>query len=122
MQDLEIFSCYNEYTVKGNTQEKKGKKKMKRTSEYFEIKSQDDMYGLGGSFESAEKALEEINRAYEYAKTRGFDNKGEKWVIVCNQGIKEFDEKGSFLKEERTRFVVENVEYSFYENAFVFVY
>ena len=95
---------------------------MKRTSEFFEIKDRNDVYGLAGTFESAEKALEEINRSYEYAKTHGFDNRNKKWIIVCNQVVKEFDNNGLFLKEERARFVVENVEYSDYDNAFVFVY
>lgn len=96
---------------------------MKRTHEFYEVRSIDDVHGLAiTSNESAEKALEEINRQYEYAKTRGFDNRDEKWIIVCNQIVKEFDDKGMFLKEERSRFVVENVEYSDYENAFVFVY
>jgi hypothetical protein len=100
-----------------------GERKMKRTHEFYEVRSLDDNHGLSiRNNESAEKALEEINDAYEYAKTRGFDNRDEKWIIVCNQIVKEFDDKGRFLKEERSRFVVENVEWSDYEKAFVFVY
>jgi hypothetical protein len=97
---------------------------MKRTHEFYEVRSLDDMYGLSlrnEDSESEEKALEAINRAYEYAKTRGFDNREIKWIIVCNRSVKEFDENGSFLKDERTRFVIAQVEYSHYENAFVFV-
>lgn len=95
---------------------------MKTIFEFYEITSINDMHGLCGQYESAEKALEEINRSYEYAKTRGYDNKHDKWLIVCNQISREFDNKGTFLKEERIRFTVESVEYSDYENAFVFVY
>ncbi len=98
---------------------------MKRTNEFYEVRTRDDMYGLSllpSESESEEKALEAINRSYEYAKTRGYDNKDNKWIIVCNQIIKEFDEEGNFLKEEHSRFVIANVEYSTYENAFVFVY
>lgn len=97
---------------------------MKKAREIYEVRSLNDNHGLfiwnGAS--SAEKALEEINKAYEYAKSRGYDNKRDKWVIVCNQLVREFDENGVFLKEECTRFVVERVEYSENENAFVFVY
>jgi hypothetical protein len=95
---------------------------MERRSEWFEIKSYNDQYGLCGVYNSAEEALEGINRSYEYAKTRGFDNKGEKWIIVCNRVVKSFDADGTFLKEERTRFTTNSVEYSDYDNAFVFVY
>ena len=96
---------------------------MKRTREFYEVRSLDDMHGLSiRSDATQEQALEEINRAYEYAKTRGYDNRGDKWLIVCNQSVKEFDENGVFLKAESTRFVVAQAEYSHYENAFVFVY
>ena len=96
---------------------------MKITHEFYEVRSIDDIHGIAiRSNESAEKALEEINRSYEYAKKRGFDNKDDKWIIVCNQIVKVFDEKSAFLKEERTRFVVAHAEYSIYENAFVFAY
>ena len=95
---------------------------MQRTSEWFEIRSTNDFHGLAGSFESAEKALEEINKSYERAKAHGFDNKEEKWIIVCNQTVKEFNDKGEFMKQEINRFVVESVEFSTYDNAFVFVY
>ena len=99
--------------------------KMKRTSEFYEVRTRDDRHGLSilpSESESKEKVLEAINKSYEYAKARGYDNKDNKWIIVCNQIVKEFDDKGMFLKEECSRFVVENVEYSDYENAFVFVY
>lgn len=97
---------------------------MKRTHEFYEVRSLDDMHGLSISAEdseSEEKVLAAINKAYEYAKTIGFDNRGNKWLIVCNQSVKEFDKNGSFLKDERIRFVVAQAEYSYYENAFVFV-
>jgi hypothetical protein len=81
------------------------------------------MHGLCIRFDgSKEEALKEINDSYEYAKKRGYDNRNNKWIIVCHQFVKEFDENGAFLKEESCRFVVENVEFSDYENAFVFVY
>lgn len=96
---------------------------MKRTHEFYEVRSLDDMHGLSISSDAtAEQALEEINHAYEYAKTRGFDNRGEKWLVVCNQSVKEFDKNGAFLKDERVRFVVAQAEYSSHENAYVFVY
>ena len=97
---------------------------MERTSEFYEVRSLDDMYGLSlgnEDSESAEKALNAINRSYEYAKEKGFDNRNTKWLIVCNQSIKVFDRNGVFLKDERTRFVVEQAEYSSYDNAYVFV-
>ena len=95
---------------------------MKTTFEFFEIRSTDDNYGLCGTFESEEKALEEINRSYEEAKTRGYDNKYNKWIIVCNQIVKETNKNGEFAKETTVRFAIASVEYSSYENAFVFVY
>jgi hypothetical protein len=96
---------------------------MKRTHEFYEVRSLDDMHGLSiRCDETAEQALEEINRAYEYAKTRGYDNRSEKWLIVCNQIVKEYDDCGMFLKEERVRFVIEQAQFSYYENKFVFVY
>ena len=90
--------------------------------EFYEIKNPNDIYGLCGIYESAEKALAEINRSYVYAKAKGYDNKQEKYIIVCNQTKKEVDKQGMFLKEEISRFVVESVEYSESEKSFVFVY
>lgn len=123
MQSDEGFSLGNAL-LRGNGHKSVRKENdMKRTHEFYEVRSEDDMHGLSIRFdETEEQALEEINRAYEYAKTRGFDNREEKWVIVCNRCIKEYDEKGAFLKEERCRFVVAHAEYSIYENAFVFAY
>lgn len=95
---------------------------MERRIGYFEIRDAGDKYGLEGMFESSEKALEEINRSYERAKAQGYDNKANKWIIVCNERVKEFDKNGAFLKETIVRYAVEDVEFSTYENAFVFVY
>lgn len=95
---------------------------MKNAFEYFEIRDVCGRYGLCGTYESEEKALAEINRSYEYAKTQGFDNKNEKYIIICNQVVREFGANGEFLKEEITRFVIQSVEYSDYDKAFVFVY
>jgi hypothetical protein len=95
---------------------------MKTTFEYFEIRSTNDNYGLVGRFDTTEQVLEEINRSYKQALENGYDNKNNKWIIVCNQVSKEFDDSGLFLKEETCRFIIEHVEFSFYDNAFVFVY
>ena len=89
--------------------------------EYYEIKSPCDRYGLGGTFESEEKALEEINYTYRRALERGYDNRNEKWVIVCVQTTIIRNDKNEFLKEETIRFVTQTAEFSEYENAYVFV-
>ena len=95
---------------------------MKRTSRFYEIKSRNFAYGLIGQFNSEEEALTEINASYERAKGQGFDNRHEKWSIVCVDWAREFNDNGEFLKEEITRFVVDFVEFSTYEEKFVFVY
>lgn len=95
---------------------------MKKSREFYEIRNEEDTYGLCGCFETENDALNEINRSYERAKERGYDNRHEKWVIVCNQVIKEYDEKGRFLKEETVRFVMSHAEYSTYENKYAFTY
>jgi hypothetical protein len=95
-------------------------KKINKT--YYEIKSKNDVYGLCGTFETAEAALEEINRSYERAKEKGYDNRNDKWNIVCVEFTREFTDNGDFLKEETIRFVTEHAEFSTYENKFVFAY
>ena len=90
--------------------------------ENYEITSLDDTHGLVGRFDTEEKVLEEINRSYIRAKEQGFDNSHEKWLIVCNQTVRTFTDDGVFQKEEICRFVIGQVEYNFYEDAFVFVY
>ena len=97
-------------------------KENKTFKEYYEIRNANDMYGLCGTYESKEKALAEINRSYVYAKERGYDNKHEKYIIICNQVCKVVSDQGAFLKEEICRFVIENVEYSEYDEEFVFAY
>lgn len=94
---------------------------MEKRREFFEIRNEEDTNGIFAVFENEDCALDEINRSYEYAKERGYDNRSEKWIIVCNQVIKTFDENGKFLKEETVRFVVAYAEYSTYENKYVFV-
>ena len=103
----------------------KEERQMKRTAEYYDVRSIDDTHGLHITIAdsvSEEKALEAINRAYDNAKAKGFDNKDEKWIIVCNRVVKEFDGNGAFLKEDRCRFVVATAQYSTYENAYVLAY
>lgn len=92
---------------------------MKRIFSCYEIKSPDDNYGLVGSFETVAEALFHINRSYQHAKSLGYDNSYEKWVIVCVERVKEFNSKGEFVKEEITRFVSDYVEYSFYNDAYL---
>ena len=98
---------------------------MKRTAEWYEVRSIDDAHGLHITIAdsvSEEKVLDAINRAYENAKAKGYDNRDEKWIIVCCQVVKELDENGTFLKEERCRFAVATAQYSTYENAYVLAY
>ena len=92
---------------------------MKRTSTYFEIKSSDDTYGLCGTFDTSEAAIDFINASYERAKSLGYDNSHKNWVIVCVEKVKEFNAKGEFLKEEVVRYVWESVQYDFYDKAYV---
>lgn len=95
---------------------------MQRRTEFFEIKSPCGHYGLCGTFKNEEEALAEINRSYKQAKERGYDNRHEKWVIVCNRVITERRDNGDFLSEKIDRFVVACTEYRESEEAFVFVY
>ena len=112
------------YTCKEQTNRPKAgkEKKMKKCNRYFEIKSKNGFYGLMGAFETESDALAEINNNYVFAKKHGYDNRHETWIIVCVDVTRETTESGDFLKEKITRFVVETVEFSEYENKFVFVY
>ena len=92
---------------------------MKRTSCYFEIKSPDDSYGLDGMFETSEAAIAHINYSYRRALKLGYDNRHENWVTVCVEHVKEFNDKGEFLKEETIRYVWECVQFSEYDDEYV---
>ena len=94
----------------------------KRTAQYYEIKSLDGAYGLCGTFHNEEQALVEINRSYESAKEKGYDDRNDRWIIVCVERTVERDENGYFLSETTKRFAVADVEFSEYEECFVFVY
>lgn len=89
---------------------------------YFEIKDPKDQYGLIGKYDAPEQALEYINESFKNALEQGYDNRTKKYIIVCVQWSVVRDEKGNFLREETSRFVFEQAEFSTYENAFVFVY
>lgn len=95
---------------------------MRRTFNYFEIKSPDDMHGLVGQFDTEADALNHINNSYANALRQGYDNRNDKWVLVCVEVSKEFNKKGEFLKEETIRFVTESVQFDEYEDKFVFAY
>ena len=92
---------------------------MKRTYTYFEVKSLDDTYGLIECFETSEAAIAEVNAQYRRAKERGYDNSHKNWLIVRVEHVKEFNDKGEFLKEETLRFVWEFVQYDIYDDAYV---
>lgn len=91
----------------------------KKYTQFFEIKLSNDTCGLCGRFKNEEQALKEINDSYVRAKEQGYDNRHEKWSIVCVQTCKEFDERGEFLKEETTRFVVARASYDDYEKEYM---
>lgn len=94
---------------------------MERRTEYFRITDNHDVFGLIGHFESEASALSHINESYKTALSRGYDNRNEKWLIVCVQISTEFDENGNFLKRTTEEFVMDTVEYSEYDEQFVIV-
>ena len=94
---------------------------MERRAEYFRITDNHDVFGLNGHFESVESALSHINESYKQALSRGYDNRNNKWLIVCVQICTEFDENGDFLKRTTEEFVMDAVEYSEYDEQFVIV-
>ena len=92
----------------------------KKYTQFFEIKLSNGSCGLYGRFEYEEQALKEIYDSYVRAKEQGYDNRHEKWSIVCVQTCKEFDKLGEFLKEEIIRFVVARAIYDDYEKEYMF--
>ena len=94
---------------------------MERRCEFYKVINNRDAYGLGDNFESEESALAYINDSYKRALSRGYDNRNEKWLIVCVQISTEFDENGVFLKRTTEEFVMDAVEYSEYDGQFVIV-
>ena len=98
------------------------KKTIKTVQTFYEIKDPKNNSGLMGKYETPEKALEYINSNYECAKEQGYDNKHQRWIIVCVEITTCKTEKGDFLKEENVRFVMETAEYSEEKDAYVFVY
>ena len=95
-------------------------KTTQRTCIYYEIKSPCGHYGLCGTFESTDDALAEINASYIRALERGYDNKHERWSIVCVKVVRTFLENGDFYKEETTRTLVNTTEFDEYTNTFEF--
>ena len=89
---------------------------------YFEIRDPKNHHGLIGKYETPTQALDYINESYKNALEQGYDNRTNKWIIVCVQWKVIRDEKGNFLSEETSKFVFEQAEFSTYENAFVFTY
>lgn len=95
---------------------------IKTLETFYEIRDPKDRYGLFGNFDSPEKALECINSNFECARQEGYDNRLQRWIIVCVEITKYEVNKGVFLKEEKVRFVMETIEYSEEKDAYVFVY
>ena len=87
---------------------------------FFEVRSTADAYGLMGQYESEQKALDAINESYKSALIRGYDNSYEKWIIVCNEVVKSYDDGHDFLKSQVTRYVVASAQFDEYKKAFVF--
>lgn len=94
---------------------------MERRTEYYRITNNHDIFGLNGNFESVESALASINESYKMALSKGYDNRDNKWLIVCVQVCAEFDKDGNFLKRTTEEFVMDAVEYGEYDEKFVIV-
>lgn len=94
---------------------------MTTVNTWYEVKSPDNSYGLDGTFFSENDALDEINASYKIAKMMGYDNPNKQWIIVYCIHSKTFKD-GRFLSEKTEKYVTQTVEYSFYENKFVFTF
>lgn len=88
---------------------------------YYEIKSADDYYGMCGRFKDEYNALDEINASYLRAKELGYDNRHEKWIIVCVNTTITRRTTGEFFKEETVRTMVAGAEFDEYTNRYVLV-
>lgn len=86
---------------------------------HYEIKSIEDYHGMCGVFESEDDALEEINASHMRVKSLGYDDRDEKWAIICCKRVKTYLGNGDFYKEELTRTRVAAVAFDEYTNAFV---
>ena len=94
---------------------------MERRSQFYKVVDNRDTYSLNGVYETVESALAYINDSYKRALSLGYDNRNEKWLIVCVQSCTEFDKNGDFLKRTTEEFVMDAVEYSEYDEQFVIV-
>lgn len=93
-----------------------------RNSEYYEIRSLDDLRGLPGEFKSEEDALDKINSSYCDALVRGYDNRDNVWAIVLVRNSKSFKNNGEFIGETIERHLVNRAEFSGYEVEYVLVF
>lgn len=85
---------------------------MKTVTNYFEIKTPEDSHGLNGRYATEDAALAAINWSCKNALESGYDNKHEKWIIVCVESIVERCEDNTFIRETITRSIVRTCEYS----------
>ena len=69
---------------------------------YYEITSTNDNCKTGSRHEAFDSAVQELEDIVQRAKHSGYNN-DEKWLIVCVEWQKLFDENGMFISETTSR-------------------
>ena len=95
---------------------------MKIVNGWFEVRDPFGQYGLVGEFETEDEALDEINRSYERAMKQGYNNRNDKYITIWHETTREINDKFEFLKETTLKVAMSSIEFSEYDNRFVFVY
>ena len=94
---------------------------MTRTFNYYQIVSPDDVFTLGGSFDSKADALSHINYSFNRALELGYNNSHEEWLIVLYEKTRVFNDEGVFQREQMNRDLVGYAKYSPDSKSYVLV-
>lgn len=79
---------------------------------YFEVRSLNDTFGLGSTFNCPGDALDYINQSYNRALELGYNNSHKEWLILRCERTKVFSPEDVFCGEQTSRELFSYAKYS----------
>ena len=92
---------------------------MTTRTNFFKGYDRKGQWSVEGNYTTSQEVLNKINADYTLALSRGYDNRNEKFSIVCVTVEVETNDNGEFIRRTTNETVVNKVEFSEQSNKFV---
>lgn len=86
---------------------------------FFKGYDRKGQWSVEGNYKTSQEILNKINADYNLALSRGYDNRHEKFSIVCVTVEVETNDNGDLIRRTTSETIVNKVEFSDESNKFV---